>query len=1132
MLKVDEYEFLVREVARSFRSTWSLVAHHLASYEHFMSVQLPEIVEEYSPLEVVCRDSVHVMHLSDVSITKPVVQNADGFIHRLTPSEAFLRKLSYMADVFCNIRHEVYRLKDGETQRYQLQEVKVFVNVHLFQFPAMCGSSVCYDRISPERQRGTFIINGYEKCIITQETLKSNFPYVYAVKKVNGFCCHVRCMHPHKIRSTSTLNITISGTTKNSPPLVFVKIPFLGTCIPLLVVFRYLGVDDATQVCGMIVGQTSSAELCNLVRTVLGNDTSETAGMSQSQLLDWISQLGGDARVDRKKRQTAQHIFNNEFFPHCHGEAEDLDRQRAFYLAFCVRKLVQVYIGELSPDDKDSFVNKRARPTGSLMALLTRALYRGSLKHTRANIYRCVKHGKAINAASVFTLRSVTNGFRFAFRTGNWGVQKGQNQAGTCQVLNLTNLPARLSHLRQLNTPVNRESKSTEPRQLHPSHWGILCAAETPEGRSAGLLSSLAVFARVRVGTPAHLVLRILKEDLGVQGFDKEKDGRATMVLLNGVIIGFTEDPVRLAEEYRRYRSWHCVPIDSSVAFKPRLNHMCIDVEGEDIFRPLFSLQHFHKLPHLFALYKDHPHLLWNQLLIEGVLENINKEEEATLPLIAIRYADLLQTHKSYSHLEIHPSFTLHGVSAGLIPFSNHNQAPRNIYQSAMQKQAVPKKAVDFETRLENKTTFLTHPQRPIVTTWTQDLIEVGCTGQVALVAIQCITGYNQEDSILINKASVERGFMQTAWCKTYRDSETSQSTDKERFEVCPEDKGRKRADYSKLDPATGVAPVGTQLTKDDVIIGKTFEFTNTATGERTKKDMSTVVSKIFGHTRVEKVAFSETKEGRRAVAVRTLQLRTPEVGDKLSSCHGQKGVIGAVVPTEDMPRTKEGIVPDIIINCHAIPSRMTIGQLVETIAGKLACQQGICIDGTPFRGKSAKDIQAMLQKMGLETSGKETMYCGMTGEMLKNKVFLGACYYQRLHHFVQDKVHSRITGPNQLMTRQPVAGRAREGGLRVGEMETNALHSHGASSILLDRLLECSDKYDTVVCSKCHFLAEKAAPQETKDSSFLHKQDFCRFCRSHQNIQKITIPYSLKILAQELAATHIGLKFITKQES
>lgn len=456
-----------------------------------------------------------------------------------------------------------------------------------------------------------------------------------------------------------------------------------------------------------------------------------------------------------------------------------------------------------------------------------------------------------------------------------------------------------------------------------------------------------------------------------------------------------------------------------------------------------------------------------------------------------------------------------------------------------MGKQAISSQPLDFSERLENKSFSLVYPQRPPVTTWTAEATGYSDepTGQAVVVAIQCITGFNQEDSVLMNRDAQQRGLFRTAVHRTFKDSEAKHGADLEKFNKCPDEglAGRRKGDYSKIDEDDGIAPIGTKLKKNDVIIGKTIEFTRVSknnfseekkyTSSRRKRDRSTLM-KTDEDCRVEKVVMSCTKDGLRSASLRTIAFRSPEIGDKVSSLHGQKGIVGMIIPAIDMPRTKDGVIPDIIMNVHAVPSRMTIGMLKEMHMGKLACLEGLIADGTPFRNKTVKEMETLLRDTGLHGLGKEVMYSGTTGKKLDNPVFLGVCYYQRLRHMVQDKIHGRARGPNQVLTRQPVEGRSRKGGFRLGEMERDSLISHGVSSILIDRLLNNSDRFETVVCETCGMLCEGAAPTDTEIPSVLHQKPYCRHCDSSDNIAPVVLPYALKLLSQELAACHVKMKF------
>lgn len=1136
------HELQIKRVVESYLQLHGLVSHQVDSYEHFLHFMLPEIIEEHSPVNILCpkQKVLHRISMKSMCIKKPTIQEANGFIRDLSPKEAHLRKQTYCVDVFLDLYHKVYKIVKT---KYKLAEYKIYKNVLFCKIPCMVNSSAChnYQNFSrPMREGGSFIINGYEKVIITQEKLKCNFPYVFELKRATKYTyrCEVRSFHPSKIRSTSTLNIYISAEKATSVPEIAVVVPFIKHFIPLPVIFRLLGVCDIKTMMYYIDGNAPgcSQKLKYRTHSIIRNDNSNTINMTPDELYDWIGLKGSTEKQRQKRIQYIKHIFANEFLPHCCDASDKkANDSKAFYLGYCVRKLLMVFIGEIPPDDIDDYTNKRCCPAGMQFALLTRQLVRNFIKMLHVQVFKAVNNNKYINIVDFFNHRKISAGLKYACSTGNWGIQKGMtNQSGVCQVINSMNVSARISHMRQVNTPINRDGKLPHPRQLHRSHFGILCCAETPEGKSVGLLNQLATLARIRTGCPSRFIIHLLHADMDVIPLSECSESRLsnlTLVLVNGIICGGVRDPELLVCNYRKYRQWYSVPIDSSITFKKSYKEVSILTDAEDCYRPLIRLEKFHRFERVYSLYGEYLNLLWQQLLIEGVVEYINKEEESSL-YIAMSYEKFIENkNEPFTHMELHPSFTIFGVSAGVIVFSEHNQAPRNIYQSAMGKQAVAGQSLNFHDQMDTKTYVLDYPQRPPVTTWTSEITgyDKDPAGQACVVAIMCYTGFNQEDSIILNQAALDRGLFQTTFYRTTKENEVTHGADEELFDSNHEGViGKRKGDYSKLGDS-GFVPVGTKIKKDDVLIGKTIKYTivnkhengDEFTSKRVKRDRS-VVSKTDELSTVSSVILSATKDGLKFVSIKTAAQRIPEIGDKFSSRHGQKGIVGMILPQESMPYTRDGIVPDILVNPHAIPSRMTIAQLIEALVGKAACLEGKLADGTPFRGVTTDDVNTYTS----DDYGKETMYNGKTGEVLKNRVFIGVVYYQRLRHMVQDKLHARAKGPNQILTRQPVEGRSRKGGFRMGEMERDALIGHGASEVIKDRFMNQSDKFETFVCQTCGFLAEPNAPDNVNILDVLHKTPYCRYCRSNDNIRPVTIPYAFKLLTQELAAVHIALKF------
>ena len=482
----------------------------------------------------------------------------------------------------------------------------------------------------------------------------------------------------------------------------------------------------------------------------------------------------------------------------------------------------------------------------------------------------------------------------------------------------------------------------------------------------------------------------------------------------------------------------------------------------------------------------------------------------------------LINAKNNYSHCEIHP-FLILGAIASTIPFPDHNQSPRNTYQSAMGKQAIGICATNFATRMDTISHILYYPQKPLVTTKSMKYLNTTDmpSGINAIIAIATYTGYNQEDSVLMNKSAVDRGLFLSAHLKTYKEEEkkNQNSGDEEKF--CVPNKNNtynyKLANYSKL-KSNGIVKEQINVEPGDVIIGKTIPHKKKK--ENTYKDNSIVLKNNEGG-HIYKVYMGINGDGYKFCKVQIKNERYPDIGDKFSSRHGQKGTIGMLYRQQDMPFTKEGIVPDIIINPHAIPSRMTIGQLIECILGKTGTVLGMNGDSTPFTDLDPKKLSDILSNVcGFDMYGNEVLYNGLTGEQLLANIFIGPTFYQRLKHMVIDKYHSRSTGPVVLLTRQPAEGRTRDGGLRFGEMERDCIISHGASAFLKERLMDQSDAYRVHVCQKCGLIAVANLKNQTFEC--------CKNPNERTGIVQIMLPYACKLMFQELMSMGIAPRLLT----
>jgi DNA-directed RNA polymerase II subunit RPB2 len=494
--------------------------------------------------------------------------------------------------------------------------------------------------------------------------------------------------------------------------------------------------------------------------------------------------------------------------------------------------------------------------------------------------------------------------------------------------------------------------------------------------------------------------------------------------------------------------------------------------------------------------------------------------------MVAMKPNELYKSNQyiyKYTHCEIHPS-TIFGILASCIPFPDHNQSPRNTYQSAMGKQAMGVYVTNYDNRMDKTAYVLTYPARPLVDTRLMGMVKLDKipAGAPVIVAIMTHSGYNQEDSLLFNQGSIDRGLFQATIYHTEKDEDKKINGDEEiRCKPDPaKTKGMKYGNYSKIN-SKGIVPENTLLENNDVIIAKVVPIKENR-HDHTKIIKYEDLSRTFRtneESYVDKNFIDRNGDGYSFAKVRVRTVRRPVIGDKFSSRHGQKGTIGNIIPECDMPFTSAGVKPDIIINPHAIPSRMTIGQLKETLLGKVLVELGLFGDGTSFGDLSIDTICKELTKVGYESNGNEVMYNGLSGEQIETSIFIGPVFYQRLKHMVRDKQHSRSIGPMVNLTRQPAEGRSRDGGLRFGEMERDCMVSHGASRFTRGRLYDASDKYQVNVCKRCGMVA--AYNNKMK----IH---ICNTCDNRVDFNYVEIPYACKLLFQELQTMNIAPRIMT----
>jgi len=1074
-------------IVKKYLETHSLVESNILSFNNFIEKRMQEIVDTLSA--TMASDEDIEIRLGKISIGKPEVIEADGSKNLLFPAEARLRGLTYSAPLYL----EIMTKQDNQIESSV---------VEIGRMPVMVGSKVCNihgmskqeleeQYIDPLDPGGYFIINGNERVMVMTEDLAANQPFVEEVKgKLT--------LRIFSSRGAYRIPMTITETKEGIIEVSFSRFKN----IPALIILKALGMLKEADI-ARYIGKETDSVIVNLY---------EYSNIQSAE--DAMMEIAEKTSVHGTKKEILERIkqrIDSYFLPHI-GLAKDKRIDKAVTLCKLIKQFLIFKANPEMRTDKDHYMNKRVRLSGDLLSDLFRVNLNILIRDIKYSMQKTIKRKKFYSLKTIAKSTLFSHRMKSAIATGSWiGERKGITQN-----MDKTNYFAVLSQLQRVSSMLAEEQTNFLARTLHPTHYGRFCPIETPEGTEIGLRKNLAILSRI--STEINLDEKQLIKKLEKIGLRNDIDN--VDVFLNGIFIGSVEDWSSFVNEVREKRRKQELDIELSIRYDKQLNIIMISTDSGRVLRPLIIVDNG-----VARLKEEHMKLLkenkisWDDLIKQGVIEYLDASEEDNA-LVALKEKDLTPEH---SHLEI-DNIAFLGIVLSLVTFANHDQSPRLIKGSKTQKQALGLYAANYLCRVDTDVSILHYPQQPVVRSFVYDALDSYPVGQNLVVAVMTYEGYNMEDALVINKGSIERGMGRSTYFRPYTSVELNYAGGLS-DEICIPTKdvsGYKTEESYRFLEDDGVVFPEAELDAGEVVIGKVSppKFLSEAReiSIRTKKENSSVIRQEEKGI-IDAAFITLDEEGNKIVQVRTRDNRIPELGDKFSAPHGQKGVIGLIVPENDIPFTSKGVRPDLIFNPHAIPGRMTVGYLLELITGKIGCLSGEIMDGTPFKQEKTREFEKTLLKLGFRYDGKETMYNGINGKMMDVKIYIGNMYYLKLKYMVSNKMHARASGKVALLTRQPIEGRARGGALRLGEMEQQALVAHGASLLLKERY--DSDKVVIHICSKCGAVG-------IKDS--VRNKMYCPLCNSNE-VEPVEVSYAFKLLVDELLGLYIATQFELKNK-
>lgn len=1076
-------------IIKNFLRNSSLVESNLSSFNDFLGGKMQEIVND---INLIASNEEFEIKLGKITIGKPSLKEADGSLNLITPAEARLRKLTYAAPIDMEVTVKYGDMIESEEVR--LGNIPVLVKSEACNLHDLSREELIEKYEDPSDSGGYFLINGNERVIVMGEDLASNQPMIEN-NKTRGFSLRLFSQ-----RGAYKIPVSIVENKEGILEISFSRF----RKIPIVLLLKSLGMISEQEISQM-VGIENDGMIINL------SEFAEIGSVEDAMLkLAELSSLQGTKKeiLDRIKQRLDSYLL-----PHM-----GFDKSMRLEKAKTICKMMkQFYIAKEHPEesisDKDHYANKRIRLSGDLLADLFRVNLNILVREIQYSLQKTVKRRKFYSIKTIAKSTLFSHRIESAIATGSWIGER----TGVTQNMKMDNSFAMVSQLQKVVSSLAGEQENFAARTVHPTHYGRFCPIETPEGTDIGLRKNLAMLAKVSTRTKMSedKIISILYQC----NLDKNSL-EGIEVFLNGRFVGMADSYENFSNAVREKRRSHELPEELGIRINKELKNIFISTEIGRVLRPLIIVDD--GVPRVnnthIEMIKEGT-LTWQDLISKSLVEYIDASEEDGI-LVALYPNEVTKEH---DYLEIDPIACL-GIITSIVPYANHDQAPRLLRGSKTQTQSLGIYAANYPLRIDTNVSILTYPQKPLSRSFVYDEINVYPAGQNVVVAVLPFEGYNMEDAIVLNKASADRGFARSTYFKPYSSLELNYAGRlKDSISIPEKDVAGYRTEesYRYLED-DGIIYPEAEVSEGDAVIGKVsppkFLSDMREISIQMNKENSTVVKQGENGV-VDGVFITQDAEGNKIVQTRLRDLRRPETGDKFATPHGQKGVIGMLAEDNDVPFTVSGIKPDLIFNPHGIPSRMTAGYLLEVLSSKIAAISGKISDASAFSSPELGTLEENLQRLGFRYDGKETMYHGVTGQKLAVKIFIGTLYYLKLGRMVKNLIHARASGKIALLTRQPIEGRARGGGLRLGEMEQQALVAHGASLLLKERY--DSDKVIVHICERCGSLAL---------DDQIRKKVSCPICQS-RHVEPVEVSYAFKLLLEELQGMHISTKFNLKNK-